>query len=192
MAFGSLSYNVVVDPYLGRNLSYWDGTGTPNFGPVPAGEVLRIELSSGTVTLDGSATALSGHTIESSLAKFNFHHHWVQRLWGSESNDPGDMPTEGFYLFSVNAQVSSFGTLVSDPLYIIMAHGFEKYAGGLGSGDDLAPEMLAARNWVQNNLVVPEPSALVLCVGGVLLLPALRLRNRNLRRNDRVERRGRE
>lgn len=143
LAFGSLSYNVVVDPRLGRNLSYWDGTGAPNFGPVPAGEVLRIELPSGAVTLDGSATAQPGTEIKSSLTSYNLHVHWIQKLYANdpfETYDPSDTVTEGFYLFSVNAQVdapTSFGTLTSEPLYILMAHGFEKYAYEIVYGDQL-------------------------------------------------------
>jgi hypothetical protein len=167
----NLSYNVVVDPKLGRNFSYWDGTGTPTFGQVPNGEVLQIRLSSGTVTLDGSATAMPGTVVKSNVSTSTaVHVHWQQRLYGDATLELGDLPTEGFYLFSVNAQINGYGTTyVSDPLYVIMAHGFDKYFYVDGV-EMLTPEFQSARNWV-NTQVLPEPSSLTLVgVLGTMLL----------------------
>lgn len=108
--YGKLGFNVVVDPRLGRNLSYWDGTGTPSFGPVPSGEILDLyktnpfgpPLPGNLVTLAGEATGKPGFRVTPEPGGLfpNFHEHTAAALWGSATYDPDDAPAEGFYLYS--------------------------------------------------------------------------------------------
>jgi surface-anchored protein len=78
---GRLKFNVVSDSRLGRNLSYWNGIGTPSFGPVPEGEILDIykPVFPGppeSVTLNGSDVSLPGFELTSTpLWPGNFHTH---------------------------------------------------------------------------------------------------------------------
>lgn len=121
--YGSLGFDVVVDPRLGRNLSYWNGVGTPSFGPVPNGEVLDLykvnplgpPLPGNLVTLRGEANGKSGFTITPQGGGLhpNFHEHTAAALWGNATYDADDVPTEGFYLYSrtltITNEVLDFG-----------------------------------------------------------------------------------
>jgi hypothetical protein len=141
---GSLSFNVVADPRLGRNLSYWNGIGSPTFGPVPGGETLDITIASPlgvppTVTLAGESTGKPGFTITNSLFP-GFHEHTGSYLWGSSARDgtPDDYATPGFYLYSLQMEVKNglafpdnvhahfVGDSISPTFHILMAVGFNK------------------------------------------------------------------
>ena len=115
--FGVLGFNVVVDARLGRNLSYWDGTGTPSFGPVPGGEILDLYKSNGFgaplpshhITLAGEAAGMPGFTVTPTGGGLHpgFHEHTAAALWGSATRQPDDMPTEGWYLYSRTITVAN-------------------------------------------------------------------------------------
>jgi hypothetical protein len=145
---GRLKFNVVSDPRLGRNLSYWDGAGAPSFGPVPDGEILDIfkPVFAGTpesVTLNGSDESLSGFELTSNpLFPGNFHTHTGHVLWGdaSRSTDPSHLPTAGFYLFSLNMEIDNGAVIpnypnlsttvsgidaVSPTFHVILTYGFQ-------------------------------------------------------------------
>jgi len=144
---GSLKFNVVVDPRLGRNLSYWNGVGTPTFGPVPSGEIVDIyrPVTFGTppsVTLDGSANAPAGFEISSNIGPGSFHAHTGHVLWGDASRTAPsvDAPAEGFYLFSLNMEIANgfvmpnfpdfagaaFGLNSTSPTFhVLLAWGFD-------------------------------------------------------------------
>ena len=108
--YGKLGFNVAVDPRLGRNLSYWDGSGTPSFGPVPSGEILDLyknnplgaPLPGNLVTLAGETSGKPGFTVTPTAGGLHpgFHEHTVAALWGSATRDPSDAPAEGYYLYS--------------------------------------------------------------------------------------------
>jgi hypothetical protein len=112
VGYGVLAFNVVVDPRLGRNLSYWDGNGTPSFGPVPSDEILDLYFTnplgppvpSDLVTLSGEPTGMPGFDItqgpQGERLFPGFHEHTGASLWGSATRDPDDMPSEGWYLYS--------------------------------------------------------------------------------------------
>jgi surface-anchored protein len=110
---GRLKFNVVADPRLGRNLSYWDGTGAPSFGPVPDGEIVDIYMPAfagtpASITLDGSNSSFPGFELtSSSLYPGSFHTHTGHILWGDSSRtvSTSDEPTSGFYLFSLNMEI---------------------------------------------------------------------------------------
>jgi hypothetical protein len=144
---GRLKFNVVADPRLGRNLSYWDGSGALSFGPVPDGEILDLHMyafagTPASVTLDGSNASFPGFELTStSLGPGRFHTHTGHILWGDASRvvSQSDQPTPGFYLFSLNMEIVN-GTLlpnypeftnavsgintVSPTFHVILAHGF--------------------------------------------------------------------
>lgn len=114
--YGVLGFNVVVDPRLGRNLAYWDGTGTPSFGPVPSGETLDLyfphpfggPLADNIVTLAGEPTGKPGFNITQSGGLHpGFHEHTAAVLWGSATRDTADMPAEGYYLYSRTLTVTN-------------------------------------------------------------------------------------
>lgn len=121
--YGDLGFNVVVDPRLGRNLSYWDGSGAPSFGAVPGGEILDLyktnlfgpPLPGNLVTLAGEATGRPGFTVTPPGGGLhpNFHEHTAAALWGSATYAPDDAPAEGYYLYSrtltVTDDVLDFG-----------------------------------------------------------------------------------
>lgn len=114
--YGELGFNVVVDPRLGLNLAYWNGTGTPSFGPVPSGETLDLyypnpfggPLSGNLVTLAGEPIGKPGFNITQGNGLHpGFHEHTAAVLWGSATHDPADMPAEGYYLYSRTLTVTN-------------------------------------------------------------------------------------
>lgn len=100
--FGKLAFNVVVDPRLGRNLSYWDGNGMPSFGAVPGGEILDLYKTNplgppaNVVTLAGEPTGAPGFQITAPNLHPGFHEHTAASLWGSAARLADDAPTPGF------------------------------------------------------------------------------------------------
>lgn len=177
LTFIPISYNVVVDPRLGRNLSYWNGVGAPTFAPVPGGEVLDIffnyDADNGLYDLrrlDGGPAGLTGGVaIRRDGSSFDSHVHPEYRLYGDA--DRTDAPADGFYLFALN--VAAHGH-ASEPFYVLLANGYE-HTTYLSDGSEVySPETSAARAWVQSNLIaiVPEPAcpALLGLSAGHLLL----------------------
>lgn len=151
---GTLSFNVVADPRLGRNLSYWDGIGAPVFGAVPSGEILDLTLPNlspgnppSVVTLAGEATGMPGFTITTGISE-GFHEHTGAFLWGSSAraDTPEDLVTPGIYLYTLQLEIENglvfaddsffgVGDQVSPDLHILLAVGFEKGTAELIYGD---------------------------------------------------------
>jgi len=145
---GTLSFNAIADPRLGRNLSYWNGVGEPFFGPVPGGEVLDIFQPATfgdplSITLSGANEDVDGFQLsKTGVNPGSFHTHTGHVLWGSEARDvnAGDEPAPGFYLFSLNMEIENAFLMpnwpnfdgaqtiprsISPTFHVILAHGFE-------------------------------------------------------------------
>lgn len=161
-------------PAIGRNLAYWDGTGSVAFGEVPGGEVLRYyrgSSASTSMTLDGGSTDVPGFDIGTTSPTGSLHRHPLYALYGSgDQNDfSTDAPTPGVYLATFQARVSG-SPLPSNPFWVVF---------GLGAS---ANSIQAAKSYVQA-AVVPEPSTAVLIPLGVAALVYrrhVRARNSNI------------
>ncbi len=137
------------------NLWHWDGVGPVEFTPVSAGTTLTIALGLSAV-LDGSASDVTGFTIDTTGASGFLHRHL---------NFTVNTPTadDGFYLWSLTLDVGAYAT---DPIFFVHDLGIEN-----------EERHEAAIDYVQDNLV-PEPSsALALLIGSGLIAARRRRRN---------------
>jgi len=154
-----------------RNLFFWDGTGAVDFAPVGSGVVLsltRTGAGSWTESIHGSSdSAIAGSAIATTSGVGQVHTHLLTSI-----GDNGGVPTQGFYLFSLQLEMA--GYTPSESIYFVygaLDPANIQYGQSLSQFD--AAHVLAG-DWVQNNLVVvPEPSASALVGLAAVVLPWL-------------------
>lgn len=146
-----VGFNVLSLPITGRNLSFWDGTGSVSFGAVPSGEVLKYTRSlSISVVIEGGANDVQGYTIARTNNGGYIHRHPDFELFGNSSLNTldTDSPTPGVYLLAFEANVQGFAQ-TSDPFFVLL-------------GNDVSfGQIEQAEAWT-NAVLIPEPGASVL------------------------------
>ncbi len=152
-----LNFNVPIirgSDEVERNVLYWDGEGTPEFGALMPGEDFFLRLSSRVnTTLDGSSVPATGFNIQTTAPDGTMHRHFT---FMARSNDPGLSPSDGFYLFAMQFVVDGFDD--SDPIYLLFNADYERDGQGqmLFNVDrpivNKTTEQLAT-DWVLDNLL---------------------------------------
>lgn len=150
-----IRFDILSDPTLGRNLSFWDGIGPVSFTSVPNFETLTVSRTVGPMTFltavaDGSASDVGGFAVDTTSSTGFLHKHIDFYALGGVGQD--EAPTAGIYLLTLRAVVD--GLLDSDPFWIVFNVDL----------DEEAHE--AAVGWVETNLV-PEPGTLLLLAVGL-------------------------
>ncbi|MGH0033182.1 MAG: PEP-CTERM sorting domain-containing protein [Myxococcota bacterium] len=126
----------------GRNLSYWDGSGSVSWGPVPGGEAIEISDSPSVFAIaDGSTADVPGFVIDATDNEGGMHRHIDFQLLP----DSGD---DGVYLLMLEGTLDPYAEWV--PFFLI----FEGFAGG-------APTVDLAVDDVESDLLFP------LCSDGI-------------------------
>jgi hypothetical protein len=143
-----------------RNLFFWNGTGVVDFSPVGSDVTLSL-IKGGTEPWTesingGSNSVITGNTIATTSSVGQVHTHLI-----TEIGDNGGVPAQGFYLFSLQLQMTGYAP--SESLYFV--YGALDYADI--QNEQTLLEFRAANTlaggWVHDNLVVvPEPSAAAL------------------------------
>jgi hypothetical protein len=154
-----LLFNIVSAGSLGlpANLTYWNGVGDVAFSATPADESLALNLGSQNRVANDSTSFVAGFSLQTVGATGTIHRHLNAFL-------NGGTPTAGIYLLSLEFESSDRSIVKSLPFFLL-------YNNGLGEdAHDQAIE------WVQQNLVVPEPVSL-LPVGIACCAATLRLRH---------------
>jgi hypothetical protein len=165
------------------SLFFWNGSGAVDFQPISLAQ-------------PGVAMTLTFDPLANTESDGSLHGHGVFRVF---TPDDGDalLPADGVYLISPTASVAGLST--SQPFYMLFlvdaliededdAEGLEE---ALESEDPVFMEknfafFNEAASYVQENLVVPEPTGASLIVIACSGLLVWRQRNRNLpRRSDR-------
>lgn len=104
--FARFGFDIVADPRLGRNLSFWNGSGEVDFGPATGGEIVDLYKASpfgapvDIVTMNGENSDVPGFELTPSLHP-GYHEHTVAAVWGSEVRAPDDQPSPGLYLYTL-------------------------------------------------------------------------------------------
>jgi hypothetical protein len=154
------------------NLQYWNGTGAVSFAPSAAG--VDFGLTRGSNTLHISGTGLSGvtPTIGSTGGIGRLHVHTSSALKFTDGTNPlAPNAPDGVYLFGLEMTLSGSGLANSDPIYFVFNNGVS---------EEIHDEAI---DWVQNNLVVPEPATWVLLALGLLVAPLMGRKRRTAARN---------
>lgn len=141
-----VTFEILWERSLGRNLLHWDGSGAVSFEPPPDDEVLVIDQNGCAVCAqafaDGADEDVPGFVLGTTAAGGVLHRHHDFFLLGDLGLS--DLPTPGVYLTALRVQA---GTLDwSTPLFLLF--------GANASGAQLT----SAANWVDANLVFPACS----------------------------------
>jgi hypothetical protein len=150
-----LLLNIVGADSLGlpANLSFWDGAGAVNFAPPPADESLTLNFGSQSCVADSSSGFVAGFNLQTVAASGAVHRHLNAFLNGGASEPP-----LGVYLLSLELASSADEIEESLPFYIVYNNGLSEDAHDMALG------------WVQDNLVVPEPSSTLLITVATLAI----------------------
>jgi hypothetical protein len=124
-----VGFNIMAD------LLYWNGLGTPQFGPVPQGETLKIRLGGQSRTAGTGTGFISGFNFAVVDSQGGIHVHLSFFLQGSDGNSApaqdvpacgitgdGIQPTDGLYLLQLQFK-SNAGITSSDPVWIVFNNG---------------------------------------------------------------------
>lgn len=133
------------------NLQYWDGAGGINFGPGPVDVALGLQRGSNTVYVSGSGQTGTVPTISSTGVLGRVHVHLNSLLTSTDGVDP--LPPnapDGIYMLGMTLKLPGSGLANSDTLYFVYNNGLD---------EEVHDEAI---DWVQNALVVPEPSSYLL------------------------------
>ena len=118
------------------NLWFWDGQGAVGFQPVSGGTTLNVSKAPSFIfsaDFDGSASAVTGFTIDFTGSTGSLHKHVDFTVLGAPT------AADGFYLWSF---VLTIGALTSEPMYFVHA---------LGDQPDSVHSQAVA--WVRENIV---------------------------------------
>ena len=161
-AASQLLFNIVGGGGLGlpANLSYWDGIGAVEFSVTPAGETLTLNFGSQNRIADDATDFVAGFNLQTVSTGGAIHRHLNAFLNGS-----GGDPTAGIYLLPVELQSGDASIEKSLPFYLLYNNGLDEEAHDV------------AIDWVERNLVVPEPSTL-LATGIASVIGCLSMRRR--------------
>ncbi|MEM7578117.1 MAG: PEP-CTERM sorting domain-containing protein [Planctomycetota bacterium] len=168
----ALTAEAALIPVLGTNAAYWDGTGAPSFGALPAGQFLIVEspfVGPGLVEeieLDGSAVAPSGTLAPWQTGPEGTEHDHFEFLHSAADAEAG----AGVYLLALDYATTD-STVAGTTLTYLLGYGGTTF-------DDPALEDLleTAEAYVEAN-IVPEPAtASLLALGGLVAMR--RRRNR--------------
>ncbi|MFN3166297.1 MAG: hypothetical protein ACE37H_04450 [Phycisphaeraceae bacterium] len=154
-ASADLTFDVPAIPgsdAVSRNLLYWDGEGSADFGAAMPGDSFLLRRSSSlNTTLDGSTSPAGGFSIQTTNPDGEMHNHISFSARGSG----GSQPADGFYLFAMQLAA---GGIDAEPVYFLFNAEYERGGGGqvLYNGDvpitDTTAEQLAI-DWVLDNLL---------------------------------------
>jgi hypothetical protein len=133
------------------NLQYWDGVGGVSFSDGPLDVSLGLQRGSNTVLVSGSGQTGTVPTIGSTGGSGRVHVHLGSLLISTDGINP-DLPNapDGIYMLGMTLKLPGSGLENSDTLYFVYNNGLDEEV------HDLAME------WVENTLVVPEPSSYLL------------------------------
>jgi hypothetical protein len=154
------------------NLQYWDGAGGVAFAAAPGGVELGLNRGSTTILVSGAGTSGSEPTIGSTGASGRLHVHLNSLLNFTDGVDP--LPPnapDGIYMLGLELLLPGSGLANSDPIYFV-------YNNGLS--EEVHDEAI---DWVQENLIVPEPASWLLAAmaAGGLAVVVCRKRGRAVR-----------
>ncbi len=155
------------------NLQYWDGAGAVNFAAAPLDVSLGLQRGSNTVEVSGIGQSGTVPTIGSTGATGRVHVHLSSLLNSTDGIDPL-LPNaaDGIYMLGMTLKLPGSGLEDSDVLYFVYNNGLDEEEHDL------------AMDWVQNTLVVPEPSSVILlgsALGAVTLVGWRKRRRRAAR-----------
>jgi hypothetical protein len=142
-----LLFNIVSASGLGlpANLSYWDGNSGVMFETAPAGESLTLNFGSQNRVVDAGMGFVAGFSLQTVAASGAVHRHRNAFLAGT-----GGDPSAGIYLLPLELESSDATIQKSLPFFLLYNNGLDEEAHD------------AAIEWVQQNLVVPEATSLLL------------------------------
>jgi hypothetical protein len=158
---GSLRLSLFSGPY--STLHYWSGTGSPAFSPVAGG--VEINLNRFSDNLRVGATTTSGtFPITTVGVTGRVHLHLTSSIGvggtgGSFTGGTLGAP-DGIYAFGAILSLSGTAPLTSDPIYFVFNQRMSE------SVHDEAIDFY-------NVAVVPEPSGVILAVGGIAVAGGL-------------------
>jgi len=112
-----VGFNILSD------LLYWDGNGSVSFGPVPAGERLRIKYGFMTRHAGGGTGFVEGFNFQTVPSDGSFHRHLSYFLLGPDGNSiPADQDgvqaADGVYLLEIEL-TNTAGIASSDPIWLV-------------------------------------------------------------------------
>jgi hypothetical protein len=162
---GTLRLNLFDGPF--STLNYWSGTGSPAFSPVTGGVEINLNrgasnLRVGTSTISGSLTI--GTVPASGAGAGRIHQHLQSSIGVGGSGGSFDTlgAPDGIYAFGATLSV---GGQASEPIYFVFNQGMSETV------HDQAIDFY-------NVQVVPEPSSMILAVGGIAVAGGLLRRRR--------------
>lgn len=161
----TLGFNVL------STLNFWDGDGAVAFAAASAGVSLGLQRGSNTVTVSGAGQSGTVPTIQGTGAAGRVHVHLGSLLNSTDGINP-NLPNapEGIYMLSMELKLPDSGLANSDPIYFVYNNGLDEEVHD------------QAMDWVQENLVVPEPSTWAIMAIGAVALAAIAMRKRGRKR----------
>jgi hypothetical protein len=149
------------------NLQYWDGAGSVSFLDGPLDVSLGLQRGSNTVFVSGTGQTGTVPTIGSTGVSGRLHVHLGSLLNDTDGINP-DLPNppDGIYLLGLRLKLPGSGLADSDTLYFVYNNGLDEEVHD------------QAMDWIQNTLVVPEPSSYVLMATAAAALGLIARRKR--------------
>ncbi len=166
-----LLFNIVGAGSLGlpSNLSYWDGLGDVEFGLTQSDETLTLSFGSQSRVADDSTSFIAGFSIQTVTPSGSVHRHLSSFLNGGTGN-----PTAGIYLLPLELMSSDSSIEKSLPFFVVYNNGLSEDAHD------------QAIDWVQQSLVVPEASTLMLASMACATAASMRPSRRSLLSRERL------
>jgi len=168
-----ISFNILSGAEFGlpSNFTYWDGNDTDpsapgvqvGFGLVPNNESITFSFGSSNVTVSNAAggSDQAGFLLQTVTSSGAMHRHL-----GAQLNGGSGLPTDGIYLLTMELVSNSPGVANSDPFFLL-------YNNGLSD-----EQMEQAFNYVNDHVVVPEASSIMLATVGMTAITGMWIRKR--------------